>query len=1047
MKKKCVFKTVIVLGMVLTGLIIAGCKEEVTNDRPWLAEADFKWNPFLHATVDQTIVFDLESAKMASARSAPYSQKGHGRRSRLIRNTVSYLVRETDITPLSFCIPEQEPYIEALELETADGKTVLRKEPGDDCTPLELEPGRYRLHVLHDPKSIDTEVKKVFLHRPRTRLFRSGRDQAAGTLATTTTSTSTFPEGQPPDFMAFTGPNGLLANDNTSDGSITCDVSNAYFWTKWIVEPGDYQGSQILTNWNGLVITMNKDNGILYTGYTDDPNYYHVYIHINDKGNWQFTLDVSWYWAPLGIWFTEPVRFNASNLNLYVGDEDTDPAIFTAKYLGFACNSSCDETTLPLQEGEIALFSESNYEGEAIVALTYAAEFTNFNAPGENPAQVRSVRLGPNTYVELFSSHDFNGDQVSVSVDTPSLNATVGSFRRYTNVQKFVLASDYCYSCNLEGIDLSNADLAQGKFTYSDFTNATLNGTNFTGADLYETTLTGASLIGATLNGAELTLTHLNKAILNNATLTGAEMTRADLTSANLSGAGLSSAYLTNANLTSADLSGADLSSAHLTGASLTNATLTNTNFQAADLSQAALSGSTPLSGTTFTGATLDCTSFAYAGTDPNGRWDLTGAVFDTSPDITKDFSCRLSLKNTTINVSTFSTVDWRYFDMTGANIIIPHTPSPFSISTIEDPLDLSGAILSGVSGLSGIILDGADLGCATPKETDKHCTQLYDIDLSYTSLKLANLASALLNGANLVEANLEQANLQGAQLIDAELPGASLIKANLANAAMNGANLVETNLKQANLHGAQLLKSPNTLASAKLDGSYLKNANLAQADLSGASLINANWYSTTAEVCSGSTWSGTCASGQGATLSNANLENAYLNGLDLSDATLQGTNLSGALLVGTNFTGANLSRDPTTGQATDFAGAFLQGADFTDVTTTGVNFLNAYVDLESTQGGEIVFQMPIGNLNFTGYWKDPADPECVMFLYSHPTTVPGTDSTNICPDRGSGPCTDSRWQAPITPIAQAQPPSSSNFPTLPAGACTDNSDIDYDWW
>ncbi len=241
------------------------------------------------------------------------------------------------------------------------------------------------------------------------------------------------------------------------------------------------------------------------------------------------------------------------------------------------------------------------------------------------------------------------------------------------------------------------------------------------------------------------------------------------------------------------------------------------------------------------------------------------------------------------------------------------------------------------------------------------------------------------------------------------------------------------------------MLKSPNTSLSAKLDGAYLKNANLAQADLSGASLTHATWYSTSAMVCPGSTWTGTCASGEGTTLSNANLEGAYLNGLDLSGATLQGAQLTGALLVGANLTDAKLGNDPTTGSSTSLSSAFLQGADFTDAPAIGADFLYAYVDLASTKGATMGFQLPVDNLNFTGYWNDISDPECVLFSYTQQTTVPDTDGTNTCPDNSNGPCTeDTQWQSQI-PIEQAQPPPSSSTTGLPPllAGCTD---WDFEW-
>jgi uncharacterized protein YjbI with pentapeptide repeats len=300
-----------------------------------------------------------------------------------------------------------------------------------------------------------------------------------------------------------------------------------------------------------------------------------------------------------------------------------------------------------------------------------------------------------------------------------------------------------------------------------------------------------------------------------------------------------------------------------------------------------------------------------------------------------------------------------------------------------------SGANLSGVSGLSGTILDGADLGCASGPQGQALCTQLIDTDLN----------------------------------------GASFKKAILADAELNGANLSLANLTEADLSGAQLLKSPYTQQSATLEGAMLKNANLSSADLSGSNLTNVNWYSTSAATsCPGSTWAATCASGQGAVLNSADLAAAYLSGLDLSDSTPQGADFAGAVLVGASFKGAKLNGDPTIGALTNFENVFLQGANFENTVVTGASFTSAYVDLSSS-GATLLLQLPVNNLEFTGYEQYTGSIKgCVEFSYSNATTVPATDSTDSCPDSKPGPCTDTQWQSPKTPIEDATPQSTTDI-------------------
>ncbi len=76
---------------------------------------------------------------------------------------------------------------------------------------------------------------------------------------------------------------------------------------------------------------------------------------------------------------------------------------------------------------------------------------------------------------------------------------------------------------NLEGVNLSVANLARAYLGGANLTGASLWGTNLEGANLGETNLTGASLWGTNLEGANLGETNLTGADLWGTNLTGAE--------------------------------------------------------------------------------------------------------------------------------------------------------------------------------------------------------------------------------------------------------------------------------------------------------------------------------------------------------------------------------------------------------------------------------------------------------------------------------------------------------------------------------------------
>ncbi|MCP4708791.1 MAG: pentapeptide repeat-containing protein, partial [Planctomycetes bacterium] len=150
-----------------------------------------------------------------------------------------------------------------------------------------------------------------------------------------------------------------------------------------------------------------------------------------------------------------------------------------------------------------------------------------------------------------------------------------------------------------------------------------------------------------------------------------------------------------------------------------------------------------------------------------------------------------------------------------------------------------------------------------------------------------------------------------------------------------------------------------------------------------------------------------------------------------------QGAQFQQAILVGAKFNKADLIVDATTGVGADFSGAFLQGADFTDATTSYASFDSAYVDITSTKGGTLVYQLPGDNLTFTDCKANSRScTGCVYYDYNKETVRPSTNDKNICPDTINGPCTPTQWENPDTPIEDT--PYSPDISAPPGGCSLD---------
>ncbi|MEG4508302.1 pentapeptide repeat-containing protein [Microcoleus sp. F6_B4] len=116
---------------------------------------------------------------------------------------------------------------------------------------------------------------------------------------------------------------------------------------------------------------------------------------------------------------------------------------------------------------------------------------------------------------------------------------------------KEILQTNDCSVCQIDGINLSGANLPGATFWSSSLREANFSGSNLAGANFNEADLTGANFKSANLKGANFKKANLSHADLTNASLENASLEDAILFAANLKGANLRGANLKGTQLPS----------------------------------------------------------------------------------------------------------------------------------------------------------------------------------------------------------------------------------------------------------------------------------------------------------------------------------------------------------------------------------------------------------------------------------------------------------------------------------------------------------------
>jgi len=543
------------------------------------------------------------------------------------------------------------------------------------------------------------------------------------------------------------------------------------------------------------------------------------------------------YRSPLGFATSVPldatmgIQINANSTFDWSGNYNGNTNLFDATTFHVLFRYYPDSSELTqLDEGEVALYQSCNYQGKATV---FAANTPDFSALTSSDTTLdktaRSIRLGNNTAVTLYSEAEYTGTSQLLTADTECLDSLpIASGTRAIKLQPLVdvaLATKSCEGCQLAGVNFTKYDLNGINFSGAALPQATFNGATLTGTILNDANLSGAVLEGAVFSGTQLQKTVLDKAsgmkgidLSNNVVATGVSLQGVDLTGAILNGAQLNCAVLTGATLAGIKTANTNLQQATLSGAlglegvNLSQAQLQGAVFHGTNLSQVMLPpvmDNADLSGATLTGIKFQNISVNQVIFD--GATGLAGADLSLV-----DFS-NTSMRNMNLSGAQFYGAFLNGADLEGSNLSSAYfTNKPGA--NIPSAAKLAGAHLKNVN-LSSANLDGATFTDASFYGTVPALQGTCNVDSDGFTESCATATGATLNGAN----------FGSAYLYGVDFSHSHILGVNFGNAVLVGANFSKANLTS----GGQGSDTGFTSA-------FLQGANLADAVLTGTSLQNA---------------------------------------------------------------------------------------------------------------------------------------------------------------------------------------------------------------
>ena len=1027
-----------------------GCKEEpppanlIQPERPFLYEAEFAQTPTLAARQHQVVVFDLEPTGAAQATAENISR------------------HELEAGVYSFCIEKDDPYLQHLSLEDAEGHRVVALGASAECVQASLAAGTYRLRLVHDGRSIIGTHRLGFLHRmnprasllgaassvPRTGLWAMAPDDPTGKLRQGRLHALPPPQNFDPEYYAAVEPIVADFSSRAIDDTALFDLTHL----GGTGLPEDIPS--ILSDDLPLDLTvLAPQASSLFvanaSGNTISNKFQIDALEIVDLGNQKVQLQATSFFGGSSSFFIDSdgtVKWSAKPANIpymnaLVLFQFYDPNFYPGPYQG------------PPAQGEVVLFQGCNYTGKATVFVVDTPDLSALTSSTVTlDRTTASVKLGPDTAVLLHSDAGYGGTGATIEVDTACLDGTpIGRNTRSLQVRPLLpifIASSSCEGCNLTGVDLTGVSVSGADLRNANLSGATLNKTSLRNArSLAGTSFNGATITCSDFSGSEGQLVDLTQTDLSSATFsTDISTCRSNFSNTKVDDAHVAPAVLRLLDLTHSTIAlGStpptfDASMALWPGATVVGGTYLDVDFSGANLAGSNFShnafinscGSPPAPCTrTFQGANLD--GIVGLNVTDGGTQDLSGVIFTGAtlrclPGDGGTNQC-VDLGGTNLTGAHFENAN-----LTGANLTGALQGTHFEGAVLDgvtglQGADLRGSFLTGATA-SGVNLTGAKLDGSHLQDAGFQGATLIDVSGFQTAISNgADFSGAHLGGTGLVQAFLEEVTLDGATFqAGTDLSGirfndSSLKGVDLSGLKLFGANFTQANLEGASLAGASLSNNPGgnppILDHADFTGAHLKNVNLSSAQLQGTVFHFASFYGsfnliangppvfpceTDTSKCGSTPVTGftcSCASAVGANMTRTDFTNAFLYGVDFRGNTtvINGVDFSGAILVGANFENAKFEVDPAQGGAQPkFPGAFLQGTNLSTAALDTTSFLNAYLDFEPA-GNQMQVVLGADYTSWNG-WEAPGQSVCVQLDYSSfVTQVPVTTGNTECPD------------------------------------------------
>jgi uncharacterized protein YjbI with pentapeptide repeats len=597
-------------------------------------ESDFIQDPTLTATGQDLVVFDLEPAL--------------GGGGRLRDNLARYRLQSGTYF---FCFDDDEPHLVSLALHNAGGKRILslhrqqrvrnrhadaRNQTRRQCERATLHAGVYHLRATHDAGSVGDSGRLTFVqlsaHSPQ---LVDGAGRPMGGLWALAPGSTLDPQRRQGRLAAPPPDRDVSGTPYTAIRPLIADFTSQVIDESALFDFSDLSGPLVgLTPLN----LAKLDQSGSWTAFADDgptntnPFFRTAPLVVTDLSGNQVQLGVQRANGQLTSFFLRASAFSPTTVTLNYDALGTDPpaAGFNLLFRFYA-----DGTQIgPLQEGEVAIFQECNYQGKAAVFTVDIPDFATLTSSVITlDKTAASIRFGNNTAVFLNSGPIYTGTRQLVTADTACLSSTpIGNNNTSSILVRpiapiILLSSKACVDCKLEGVDLSGLTLSginlQGAdLTGANLANAVIAGTNFAGAILAGATLTGLSLqsasgwSGATLDQVTgLAGSKQSQAILDNVSLQGVDLSNAQLqgaslNKANLTGSTLYNAFLSN-NINEKITDPASLRQAHLKNVNLAFAQLSGVDFSFANFygTTPASNSSCKTTGSNHSGFTVDCAS------------------------------------------------------------------------------------------------------------------------------------------------------------------------------------------------------------------------------------------------------------------------------------------------------------------------------------------------------------------------------------------------------------------------------------------------------